>query len=167
MRNSTHPLRLNSCGIASSKPILQRIMAVSTYPIIMSSKQAISPFYIKFPTHPCVWFIVEPGYFRRAYPSDKTKLKSGVALCLKDRTISTNMLTEEYPTHYIHLTKPIHCDRGYIIYKFMSDLFSHFRTPQPVKPPTNLITIPDVILWNCFHSIRHRKMIYFIKPYIR
>jgi hypothetical protein len=51
------------------------------------------------------------------------------------------MLTEEYPTHYIHLTKPIHCDQGYVIYKFTSDLFLRFRTPQPVKPPTNLVTI--------------------------
>jgi hypothetical protein len=105
--------------------------------------QAVSPFNIKFPTCPCTWFIVEPGYFRRVFPSDEAKLKSGVALCLNDSTISTNMLTKEYPTHYIHLTKLIHCDRGYIIYEFTSDLFSHFCTPQPVKPLTNLITIPE------------------------
>jgi hypothetical protein len=105
--------------------------------------KAVSPFYIKFPTHPCIWFVVEPGYFGRAFPSDETKLKSGVVLHLEDSTISTNMLTKEYPTHYIRLTKPIHCDRGYVIYKFTSDLFSRFRTPQPVKPPTNLVTIPE------------------------
>ncbi|KIM91453.1 hypothetical protein PILCRDRAFT_641 [Piloderma croceum F 1598] len=101
------------------------------------------PFYIKFPTHPCAWFIVDPGYFRRAYSSDETKLKSGAALNLKDRTISTNMLTEEYPTHYICMTKLICRDRGYVIYKFTFDLFSCFCTPQPAKLPTNLVTIPE------------------------
>jgi hypothetical protein len=53
------------------------------------------------------------------------------------------MLTEECPTHYIHLTKLICHDQGYIIYKFTSDLFSRFRTPQPAKPPTNLVAIPE------------------------
>jgi hypothetical protein len=37
--------------------------------------------------------------------------------------------------------EPIRRDRGYVIYKFASDLFSRFRTPQPEKAPTNLITI--------------------------
>jgi hypothetical protein len=105
--------------------------------------QAVSPYYIKFPTCPCVWFITGPGYFRRAFHLDETKLESGVVLYLEDSTISTNMLTKEYPIHYIFLTKPICCDRGYIIYKFTSNLFSCFRTPQPVKPPTNLIAIPQ------------------------
>ncbi|KIM77795.1 hypothetical protein PILCRDRAFT_11693 [Piloderma croceum F 1598] len=53
------------------------------------------------------------------------------------------MLTNECPIHYICLKKPIHCERGYIFYEFISDLYLHFRTPQPVKPPTNLITIPS------------------------
>ncbi|KIM79391.1 hypothetical protein PILCRDRAFT_10511 [Piloderma croceum F 1598] len=72
--------------------------------------QAVNLFYIKFPTRPCAWFIIDPGYFGRAYSSDKTKPKSGAVLHLEDRTISTNMLTEEYSTHYIHLTKPTCCD---------------------------------------------------------
>ena len=53
------------------------------------------------------------------------------------------MLTEEYSTHYIHLTKLICCDRGYVIYKFTSDLFSCFHTSQPAKPTTNLVVIPE------------------------
>jgi hypothetical protein len=65
----------------------------SDYPVV----QAVSPFYIKFPTRPCAWFIVKPGHIRRAYPSDVTKLKSGAALRLEDRTISINMLTKECP----------------------------------------------------------------------
>jgi hypothetical protein len=111
----------------------------SDYPVI----QAVSPFYIKFPTRPCTWFIVEPGHVRRAYPSDVTKLKSRAVLHLEDRTISINMLTKECPIHYIRLTKLIHCDQGYVIYKFTSDLFLCFRTPQPAKPPTNLVAIPE------------------------
>jgi hypothetical protein len=105
--------------------------------------QAVSPYYIKFPTRPCVWFITRPGYFGRAFPSDETKLKSGVVLCLEDSTIAVNMLTEEHPTNYIRLTKPISCNRGYVIYEFTSDLFSGFCTPQPAKPPTNLVAIPE------------------------
>jgi hypothetical protein len=41
------------------------------------------------------------------------------------------------------LTKPIRRDQGYVIYKFTSDLFLRFHTPQPEKPPTNLIAIPE------------------------
>jgi hypothetical protein len=82
------------------------------------------------------------GHLRRAFPSDETKLKSGVALCLEDCSISINMLTDKYPIHYIHLKKPIHHERGYVFYEFTSDLFLCFRTPHPAKPPTNLITIP-------------------------
>ena len=111
----------------------------SDYPVV----QAVSPFYIKFPTRPCAWFIVEPGHVGRVYPSDVTKLKSGAALRLEDRTISINMLTEERPIHYIRLIKPIRRDQGYVIYEFTSDLFSRFSTPQPEKPPTNLVAIPE------------------------
>jgi hypothetical protein len=111
----------------------------SDYPVV----QAVSPYYIKFPTHPCAWFIVEPGHVGRAYPSDVTKLKSGAVLRFKDRTISINMLTEERLTHYICLTKPIRRDQGYVIYELTSDLFSRFHTPQPEKPPTNLVAIPE------------------------
>jgi hypothetical protein len=39
--------------------------------------------------------------------------------------------------------EPIQRDKGYVIYKFVSDLFSHYRTPQPEKAPTNLIAIPE------------------------
>ena len=52
------------------------------------------------------------------------------------------MFTEEHPTNYIRLIKPISCNKGYVIYEFTSDLFSRFRTPQPAKPPTNLVAIP-------------------------
>ena len=136
--SSTEVKQLWNCVLQTNLTEDNGGLHASDYPIV----QAVSPFYIKFPTRPCAWFIVEPGYVGRAYPSDVTKLKSGAALRLEDRTISINMLTEERPTHYIHLTKPIHHDRGYIIYEFMFDLFSHFCTPQPAKPPTNLITIP-------------------------
>jgi hypothetical protein len=39
--------------------------------------------------------------------------------------------------------EPIRCDKGYVIYKFISNLFSRYRTPQPEKAPTNLIAIPE------------------------
>jgi hypothetical protein len=39
--------------------------------------------------------------------------------------------------------EPIWRDKGYVIYKFVSNLFSHYHTPQPEKAPTNLITIPE------------------------
>jgi hypothetical protein len=64
-------------------------------------------------------------------------------LCLKDSSISTFLPVEEYPINFIRLKEPIQCDKGYIIYKFASDIFSHFCTLQPEKAPTDLIAIPE------------------------
>ncbi|KIM71186.1 hypothetical protein PILCRDRAFT_17297 [Piloderma croceum F 1598] len=105
----------------------------------------VSPLYVKdtlCPNRVGAWFMVRSGRLGRAYPSDETRLRSGVALRLEDRSISIHMLTDECPIHYIHLKKPIRRERGYVFYEFISDLYSHFRTPQPTKPPTNLIAIP-------------------------
>ena len=107
--------------------------------------EAVSPLYVKASIRPNrlgAWFMVGSGRLGRAYPSDETRLRSGVALHLEDRSISIHMLTDKCPIHYICLKKPICCERGYVFYKFISDLYSRFRTPQPMKPPTNLITIP-------------------------
>ncbi|KIM79857.1 hypothetical protein PILCRDRAFT_10034 [Piloderma croceum F 1598] len=105
--------------------------------------QAISLFYMRFPTRPCAWFIAEPGCLGRVLPSDETKLRSGLALHLEDSIISTFLPVGEYPINFICLMEPIRRDKAYVIYKFASDLFSHFRTPQPEKAPTNLIAIPE------------------------
>ena len=107
--------------------------------------EAVSPLYVKAfnrPNRLGAWFMVGSGRLGRAYPSDETRLRSGVALRLEDRSICINMLTDEYPIHYIRLQKPIRRERGYVFYEFISDLYSRFRTPQPTKPPTNLIAIP-------------------------
>jgi len=104
---------------------------------------AISPFYMKFPMHPCVWFITLPGSIGRGFPSDETRLKLGAALRLEDDSICAHLPTEVFPTNLIRLEKPICCDRGYIIYWFTSDLFSHFRIPRPETAPTNLVAIPE------------------------
>jgi hypothetical protein len=74
-------------------------------------------------------------------PSDETKFRTGVALCLEDPFISTFLPVEEYPIHFIRLGKPIQRNKGYVIYEFASNLFSRYCTPQPEKPPTNLIVI--------------------------
>ena len=94
--------------------------------------EAISPLYVKAsicPNRFGAWFMVGSGCLGRAYPSDETRLRSGVALRLEDRSISIHMLTDECPIHYIHLKKPIRRERGYVFYKFISDLYSRFRTP--------------------------------------
>jgi hypothetical protein len=96
-----------------------------------------------FPTCPCVWFIAEPGSLGRVLPSDETKLRSGLALRLEDSAISTFLPAGEYPINFVRLMEPIRRDKGYVIYKFVSDLFSRYRTPQPEKAPTNLIAIPE------------------------
>lgn len=105
--------------------------------------EAVSPLYVKASNRPGAWFMIGSGRLGRAFPSDETRLKSGVALRLEDRSISINMLTDECPIHYIRLKKPIRRERGYVFYEFTSDLYSRFRTPQPAKPPTNLIAIPS------------------------
>jgi hypothetical protein len=60
--------------------------------------EAVSPLYVKDTIRPNrvgAWFMVRSGHFRRAYPSDETRLRSGVALRLEDRSISIHMLTDE------------------------------------------------------------------------
>jgi hypothetical protein len=69
--------------------------------------QAISLFYMQFPTRPCVWFIAEPGCLGRVLPSDETKLRSGLALHLKDSTILTFLPAGKYPINFIRLMEPI------------------------------------------------------------
>jgi len=127
--------RLLQCGLQEDNGGLQ----AGDY----STIQAISPFYMRFPTRPCVWFIAEPGSLGRILPSDETKLRSGLALRLEDSAISTFLPAGEYPINFVRLMEPIRRDKGYVIYKFVSDLFSRYRTPQPEKAPTNLIAIPE------------------------
>jgi hypothetical protein len=105
--------------------------------------QATSPYYMRSPTRPCAWFIAAPGHLGRVLPSDETKLRSGVALRLEDSAISTYLPVDEYPINFVRLGEPIRREKGYIIYNFTSDLFSHYRTPRPEKAPTNLIAIPE------------------------
>ena len=101
------------------------------------------PILYEFSMYPSVWFITLPGSIGRGFPSDETRLKSGVALHLEDDMICVHLPTEVFPTNLIHLGKPICHDRGYIIYQFTFDLFSHFRIPQPETAPTNLVAISE------------------------
>jgi hypothetical protein len=74
-------------------------LLASDYAVI----QATSPYYMRSPTRPCAWFIAVPGHLGRVLPSDETKLRSGVALCLEDSAISTYLPVDEYPINFIHL----------------------------------------------------------------
>ncbi|KIM73089.1 hypothetical protein PILCRDRAFT_15535 [Piloderma croceum F 1598] len=105
--------------------------------------QTVSPFYMCFPTRPCAWFVTGSGHLGRAFPSDETKLQSGVALCLEDALILTFLSITDYPIIFIHLKKPFHHEEGYVIYQFTCDLFSRSPNPESLEPPTNLITIPE------------------------
>ncbi|KIM79280.1 hypothetical protein PILCRDRAFT_10428 [Piloderma croceum F 1598] len=104
--------------------------------------QTVSPFYMRFPTRPCAWFITGPGHLGRAFPSDETKLQSGVVLCLEDTSISTFLPVADYPIIFIRLKKPICHEEGYIIYQFTCNLFSRSPNPESLESPTNLIVIP-------------------------
>src|ERR1700733_6960997 len=95
-------------------------LLASDYTVI----QATSPYYMRFPTRPCAWFITAPGHLRRVLPSDETKLRSGVALRLKESSILAFPPVEEFPINFIRLGVPIHREKGYVIYNFTSDLFS-------------------------------------------
>jgi hypothetical protein len=72
-----------------------------------STVQAISPFYMQFPTRPCIWFIAESGCLGRVLPSDETKLRSGLALRLEDSAVLTFLPISEYPINFICLKEPI------------------------------------------------------------
>ena len=104
--------------------------------------QVVSPYCTCIPTSPGVWFGTGFGHLGRAFPSDKTKLQSGIALHLEDSSISTFLPIADFPINFIRLEKAIRQEPGYVIYTFISDLFSRTRTPQSQKAPTNLIAIP-------------------------
>jgi hypothetical protein len=95
-----------------------------------------------FPTSPGTWVGTGFGHLRRAFPSDETKLRSGITLHLEDSSISTFLPVNDFPINFIRLEKAIRREPGYVIYTFISDLFSRTRTPQSQKAPTNLIAIP-------------------------
>jgi hypothetical protein len=103
--------------------------------------QSVSPYYMRLPTSPCTWFGSQFGHFGRVFPSDETKIKSGVALRLEDTSISTFLPVADYPIIFILLKKPICCEEGYIIYQFTCDLFSWSPNPESIEPTTNLIAI--------------------------
>ncbi|KIM86501.1 hypothetical protein PILCRDRAFT_4984 [Piloderma croceum F 1598] len=46
--------------------------------------EAISPLYIKASNRPGAWFMIGSGRLGRAFPSDETRLRSGVVLHLED-----------------------------------------------------------------------------------
>jgi hypothetical protein len=95
------------------------------------------------PTSPCAWFGSRFGHFGRVFPSDETKIKSGVVLRLEDTLISTFLPVADYPIIFICLNKPIHCEVGYVIYQFTCDLFSRSPNPESIEPTTNLIAISE------------------------
>ena len=105
--------------------------------------QSVSPYYMCLPTSPCAWFGSRFGHFRRVFPSDETKIKSGVALHLEDTSILTFLPVADYPIIFIPLNKPICHEEGYVIYQFTCDLFSRSPNPESIEPTTNLITIPE------------------------
>ncbi|KIM88981.1 hypothetical protein PILCRDRAFT_3132 [Piloderma croceum F 1598] len=107
------------------------------------SVQTVGPFYMCFPTHPCAWFVTGPGHLGRAFPSDETKLQSGVALRLEDSSILTFLPVADYPIIFIRLKKPFCHEEGYVIYQFTCDLFSRSPNPESLEPPTDLIAIPE------------------------
>jgi hypothetical protein len=104
--------------------------------------QVVSPYRTRIPTSPGAWFGTGFGHLRRAFPSDETKLRSGIALHLEDSSISTFLPVADFPINFIRLEKVIRWEPGYVIYTFISDLFSHTHTLQSQKAPTNLIAIP-------------------------
>ena len=105
--------------------------------------QSVSQYYMRLPTSPSAWFGSRFGHFRRVFPSDETKIKSGVVLCLKDTSILTFLPVADYPVMFIRLKKPFRCEEGYVIYQFTCDLFSCSPNPESIEPTTNLIAIPE------------------------
>ena len=105
--------------------------------------QSVGPYYMHLPISPCTWFGSQFGHFGRVFPSDETKIKSGVALHLEDTLISTFLPVADYPVMFIRLNKPIHREEGYIIYQFTCNLFSRSPNPESIEPTTNLIAIPE------------------------
>jgi hypothetical protein len=57
--------------------------------------EAVSPYYILRPTSTRAWFITKPGLAGRNNLSKESRLTTGIALCLEDRTITlkTNCTT--------------------------------------------------------------------------
>jgi len=90
MRNSTHPLKSSSCGIASSKPVSLRIMS-----------------YLPMHLVHC-W----PGQSEGIpFRCNQAQIRSCASPQGQDHFYQHAY--QECPTHYIRLTKPIRRDQGY------------------------------------------------------
>ncbi|KIM73604.1 hypothetical protein PILCRDRAFT_15112 [Piloderma croceum F 1598] len=103
LHSSANMMKLWNCLLQSSLCGENGGRQANDYAVV----QATSPYYMHFPTRPCVWFITVPGHLRRVLPSDETKLRSGVTLRLEDSAISTYLPVEEYPIKFICLGEPI------------------------------------------------------------
>jgi hypothetical protein len=70
--------------------------------------EAVSPYYMWQPTHPCAWFIDKLGPVGKSEnPPRKSRLMIGAFLCLRDTSVAVNMLDGEEPMNFCHIMKVI------------------------------------------------------------
>jgi hypothetical protein len=68
--------------------------------------EAVSPYYILRPTSISAWFITEPGLAGRNNPSGESRLTTGIALCLEDRSVTSKTHGTEFHIYYCRLGTP-------------------------------------------------------------
>ena len=106
--------------------------------------EAVSPYYMWHPTHPCAWFINKLGPAGKSEdPPRKSRLTIGAFLCLRDTSVTVNMFDGEEPMNFCHIMKVIGRQHSYGIFEIESHLFCRSCIPCPLKPPTILVAITD------------------------
>jgi hypothetical protein len=105
--------------------------------------EAVSPYYILRPTSTSAWFITEPGLAGRNNPSGESRLTTGIALCLEDRTVTSRTHGTEFHVYYCRLGIPISREGGYTFYSTKEDFFSQRYFPCAATPISTIVAVPD------------------------
>jgi hypothetical protein len=112
--------------------------------------EAVSPYFMLHPTARYAWFITEPGLAGRNNPSGKSRLTTGIALCLEDRSVTAKTHCSEFHVYYCRLGVPISREGGYTFYSTTEHLFSRRYVPRAETPVSTIVAVPD--FHTCFEG---------------
>jgi hypothetical protein len=105
--------------------------------------EAVSPYYILRPTSISAWFITEPGLAGRNNPSGESRLTTGIALCLEDRSVTSKTHGTEFHVYYCRLGIPLFREGGYTFYSTKEHFFSQRYLPCAATPISTIVAVPD------------------------
>jgi hypothetical protein len=104
---------------------------------------AVSPYLTLDPTSPGAWFIDEPGLAGRTDLSRESRLTTGIALCLEDRSVTSRTSGTKFHIYFCRLGVPIFREGGYTFYSTEEHFFSRKYFPCKDTPLSTIVAVPD------------------------